>query len=106
MALALILGEAKLSAEQMETRADVTLEKQGDGFAITSVHLTLNAKTPGAHKAKFEDLPGSGTARSPVSPGLNNKRPPPARPTRRAASPTSALPGSPLPQARCLPLTF
>src|SRR6266849_3790682 len=38
MALSLILGEAKLTAEQMETRADVTLEKLGDGFAITSVH--------------------------------------------------------------------
>jgi len=36
MALSLILGEAKLTAEQMETKADVTLEKQGDGFAITS----------------------------------------------------------------------
>ena len=48
MALSLILGEAKLTAEQMETKADVTLEKQGDGFAITAVHLTLKAKIPGA----------------------------------------------------------
>ena len=48
MALSLILGEAKLTAEQMETKADVTLEKQGDGFAITSVHLALTAKIPGA----------------------------------------------------------
>src|SRR5712672_1860417 len=47
MALSLILGEAKLVADHMETKADVTLEKQGDGFAITSVHLTLNAKIPG-----------------------------------------------------------
>src|SRR5271169_1280861 len=48
MALSLILGEAKLTAEQMDTKADVTLEKQGDGFAITAVHLTLKAKIPGA----------------------------------------------------------
>ena len=48
MALSLILGEAKLTAEHMETKADVTLEKVGDGFAITSVHLTLKAKIPGA----------------------------------------------------------
>src|SRR5215216_6611080 len=48
MALSLILGEAKLTAEQMETKADVTLEKQGDGFSITSVHLALSAKIPGA----------------------------------------------------------
>src|ERR1700735_679650 len=48
MALSLILGEAKLTAEQMETKAEVTLEKVGDGFAITSVHLSLQAKVPGA----------------------------------------------------------
>ena len=46
MALSLILGEAKLTAEHMETKADVTLDKVADGFAITSVHLTLAAKIP------------------------------------------------------------
>jgi osmotically inducible protein OsmC len=65
MALSLILGEAKLTAEQMETRADVTLEKQGDGFAITSVHLTLTAKIPGADKAKFDELTGMAKAGCP-----------------------------------------
>jgi len=64
MALSLILGEAKLTAEHMETKADVTLEKQGDGFAITSVHLTLNAKIPGADKATFEELTGKAKAGS------------------------------------------
>jgi osmotically inducible protein OsmC len=48
MALSLILGEAGLTAERMETTADVTLDKVGDGYAITSVHLTLKAKIPGA----------------------------------------------------------
>jgi osmotically inducible protein OsmC len=51
MALSLILGEAKLTAEKMETLADVTLEKQADGYAITAVHLTLKAKIPGADNA-------------------------------------------------------
>jgi osmotically inducible protein OsmC len=73
MALSLILGEAKLVAEQMETKADVTLEKQGDGFAITSVHLTLNAKIPGADQAKFEELAGMAKAGCPVSKLLNTK---------------------------------
>src|ERR1700681_974595 len=58
MALSLILGEAKLTAERMETVADVMLEKVGEGFAITSAHLTLNAKIPRADKAKFEELAG------------------------------------------------
>ena len=47
MALSLVLGEAKLTAEHMETTAEVTLEKAADGFAITAVHLTLKAKVPG-----------------------------------------------------------
>ena len=73
MALSLILGEAKLTAEQMETRADVTLEKQGDGFAITTVHLTLKAKVPGADRTKFADLAGMAKAGCPVSKLLNAK---------------------------------
>src|SRR6202035_5286022 len=73
MALSLILGEAKLTAEQMETRADVTLEKQGEGFAITSVHLTLTAKIPGADKAKFEELAAMAKAGCPVSKLLNTR---------------------------------
>src|SRR6202161_1166865 len=73
MALSLILGEAKLAAEQMETKADVTLEKQGDGFAITSVHLNLTAKIPGTDKAKFEELAGMAKAGGPVSTLLNTK---------------------------------
>jgi osmotically inducible protein OsmC len=67
MALSLILGEAKLTAEHMETKADVTLEKQGDGFAITKVHLTLSAKIPGADQAKFEELTAMAKAGCPVS---------------------------------------
>src|ERR1700720_2710176 len=73
IALSLILGEEKLTAEQMETRADVTLEKQGDGFAITSVHLTLSAKIPGADKAKFDELAAKAKAGCPVSKLLNTK---------------------------------
>ncbi len=67
MALSLILGEAGLTAERMETRADVTLEKVPDGFAITAVHLTLKAKIPGADQAKFEELAGKAKAGCPVS---------------------------------------
>jgi osmotically inducible protein OsmC len=67
MALSLILGEAHLTAEQMETKADVTLEKQGEGFAITSVHLTLRAKVPGATEAQFAELTAKAKAGCPVS---------------------------------------
>jgi osmotically inducible protein OsmC len=73
MALSLILGEAKLTAEHMETKADVTLEKVGEGFAITSVHLTLKGKVPGADNAKFQELAALAKAGCPVSKLLNTK---------------------------------
>src|SRR5450432_1610257 len=47
MALSLILGEAKLTAERMDTSAEVTLEQVEGGFAVTASHLTLKAKIPG-----------------------------------------------------------
>jgi osmotically inducible protein OsmC len=51
----------------MNTKADVTLEKQGDGFAITMVHLTLRAKIPGTDNVKFLELAGKAKAGCPVS---------------------------------------
>ena len=71
MALSLILGEAGLTAESMETTAEVTLDKDGDGYAITAVHLTLKGKVPGADQAKFEELAGKAKAGCPVSKLLN-----------------------------------
>ena len=67
MALSLILGEAGLTADKMETQADVTLTKQADGFAITAVKLTLKAKIPGADNAKFQELAAKAKAGCPVS---------------------------------------
>ena len=73
MALSLILGEAQLKAEGTETKAEVTLDKVTDGFAITAVHLTLTAKIPGADQAKFEELAARAKAGCPVSKLLNTK---------------------------------
>jgi len=67
MALSLILGEAKLTAEQMDTTAEVTIEQVEGGFAITSSHLTIKAKIPGADQAKFQELAGNAKAGCPVS---------------------------------------
>src|SRR6201991_572986 len=66
MALSLILGEAGLTAEQMDTTAEVTLEKQADGFAITAVHLTLRARIPGTDDAAFQGLAAKAKAGCPV----------------------------------------
>jgi len=73
MPLSLILSEAKLTAERMDTTAEVTLEKVADGFAITAVDLTLKAKVPGADQAKFAELAAKAKAGCPVSKLLNAK---------------------------------
>ena len=67
MALSMILGEAGLTAERMETRADVTLDQVPDGFAITKIHLTLEGRVPGADQAKFQELADKAKAGCPVS---------------------------------------
>ena len=55
----------------METKAEVTLKKVEDGFAITAVHLTLQATVPGADQAKFQELAQKAKAGCPVSKLLN-----------------------------------
>lgn len=73
MALSLILGEANLTAEQMDTTAEVTIEKVGDGFAITSSHLILRAKVPGADDRTFQELAAKAKAGCPVSKLMNTQ---------------------------------
>lgn len=67
MALSLILGEAQLVAERMDTTARVTLEQVDGGFAITAVHLRLKARIPGADDATFQALAAKAKAGCPVS---------------------------------------
>jgi len=73
MALSLILGEAGMTAEKIETQAAVTLEKVGDGFSITSSHLDVTAKIPGADPAKFQAAAEKAKAGCPLSKVLNAK---------------------------------
>lgn len=67
MALSMILGEANLVPERIDTTAEVTLDKQADGFAITAVHLILKAKVPGASAEQFAELANKAKAGCPVS---------------------------------------
>jgi len=67
MALSLILTEANLTAERLETSAEVSLYQVGDGFSITAIHLTLKAQVPGTNAATFADLVGKAKIGCPVS---------------------------------------
>ena len=71
MALSKILGEHDLTADSIETKASVSLEKDGEGFSITKIHLTLNATIPGADESKFEECASMAKEGCPVSKVLN-----------------------------------
>jgi osmotically inducible protein OsmC len=67
MALSNILGQAGVKAESLATTCTIKLEKQGEGFAITSSHLDLKAKVPGISDEAFEDAVQKAKNGCPVS---------------------------------------
>lgn len=73
MALSLMLGDAGFEPASIETTAAVRLEKVGDGFAITSSHLSVHARVPGIDEAKFSELASLAKAGCPVSKVLNTE---------------------------------
>src|SRR6187455_811878 len=54
MALSAQLGERGITPDSIQTTATVTLEKKEGGFAVTSSHLEVRARIPGADRAKFD----------------------------------------------------
>jgi len=71
MALSGQLGAAGLTAKNINTTASVRLEKLDSGFAITSVHLEVRAKVPGADEAAFMTAANNAKAGCPISKVLN-----------------------------------
>jgi osmotically inducible protein OsmC len=67
MALSLILEQAGFKATEMNTTAEITLAKDGDGFSIIKSHLTLKATIPGITEEKFKELTGMAEKGCPVS---------------------------------------
>jgi lipoyl-dependent peroxiredoxin len=65
------LGAAKLTSESIKTTATVTIEKKGDGFTITAVHLDVTAKVPGASIEAFNTAAKKAKEGCPVSKVLN-----------------------------------
>lgn len=67
MALSLMLGNAGFTADKIETKAHVTLDKDGDSFSITKVHLTVTARVPGTDQNGFEKIAQQAKEGCPVS---------------------------------------
>ena len=71
MALAFQLSGAGHPPEDLNTRADVSLEQEGAGWKIAAVALTLKARVPGLSKDQFMKLAETAKANCPVSKVLN-----------------------------------
>ena len=71
MALSGQLGAVGLTAESIDTKASLTLEKTDAGFTITAIHLDVTVKIPGADEAKFNEAAQNAKKGCPVSRVLN-----------------------------------
>jgi osmotically inducible protein OsmC len=70
MALSLALEKEGTPATSVETKADCTIEKQGEGFKITRMKLTTRAVVPNADPAKFAAIAQATKEGCPVSAAL------------------------------------
>ena len=73
MALSAQLGEAKLTAESINTTSTVTLEKDDKGFAVTEVHLDVVCRIPGADEKAFMTAADNAKTGCPISRLFNAK---------------------------------
>jgi osmotically inducible protein OsmC len=73
MALSLFLGEEGMTAESIDTKATVTLEESGGGFAVTASHLETTVRIPDANREKFEKAVETAKSGCPISKLLNAK---------------------------------
>jgi osmotically inducible protein OsmC len=73
MAFSAQLGAANITPASIEAAAEVSLEKLDAGWTITSSHLRVKAKAPGADRAAVEKAGNEAKANCPVSRLLNAK---------------------------------
>ena len=71
MALSFALNRAGFADGTLETRARVTLDKDGDGFRVTRSDLTLDASVPDIDRARFDAIAADAKANCPISKLLN-----------------------------------
>ncbi|HMB94675.1 MAG TPA: OsmC family protein [Tepidisphaeraceae bacterium] len=71
MALAAGLGKNGLNPTSVSTTAAVTIDKVGEGFKITHIKLTTQAKVPGADPKKFAEIANATKTGCPISQALS-----------------------------------
>ncbi|AEP28337.1 OsmC family protein [Brumicola nitratireducens] len=71
MALSFGLAEKGLKSGELDTRATVSLDKDGDGFSVTKSELVLKAKVAGINEADFAAAAKDAKQNCPISKLLN-----------------------------------
>ena len=71
MALSVMLAEQNYSTEVLRVDAEVSIDKKGDGFEITSCHLDLEAQIPDIDHDTFQQVAEQAKDGCPVSKALN-----------------------------------
>ena len=70
MAFSFAAEKAGVATESADTTASVRLSKDGDGFVIDRIALTLKAKVPGLDYTAFQKLAADAKAHCPLSKAL------------------------------------
>ena len=73
MALSGQLAAAGMTAESINTKATLTMEKLEAGWTVTAIHLDVTAKIPGGDRVKFDQAADNAKAGCPISRLLNTK---------------------------------
>jgi lipoyl-dependent peroxiredoxin len=71
MALSGQLGNRGMTAERIKTDATLTMDKLDAGWTVTSIHLDVRAKIPGADETKFQEAAQAAKTGCPISRLLN-----------------------------------
>lgn len=70
MAFSFACDKAGFATEQVDTRANVRLVKDGDGFTIDRIALQLSASVPGMPEARFQEIAAAAKRDCPLSKAL------------------------------------
>lgn len=70
MAFSFACDKAGLVTSEVDTTASVNLTKQGDGFVIDHIALTMQATVPGIDPAKFQEIAAAAKRDCPLSKAL------------------------------------
>ena len=70
MAFSFACDKAGLATAELDTRATVRLSKEGEGFAINHIALTMRATVPGIDNAKFQEIAAAAKRDCPLSKAL------------------------------------